>query len=190
MSCRSSNSLFFLLIPLWLGGCVAPQPRPLAVTPSAPPVFELQGRMVVRHGAEGFSGGVRWRHGERDDEILLLSPLGLAVARVERDATGVRLDVSGARHEARDAADLTGRVLGWGLPLEALPYWVAGRPAPEGLPSVTRDDAMNVTHLRQQEWDIEFRDYRVVGAHVLPMRLVLRRDDLELRLWVDEWMLP
>lgn len=190
MSSIGISSWFALLgLLLLAGGCAAPQPRQPPQT-AAPEIFQLQGRIGVRYGTEGFSGNLRWRHGSEEDEILLLSPLGQAVARIERNAGGVILETPDARHEAEDAAELTGRVLGWRLPLTGLQYWVTGHAAPDGTASVVRDEAMNTSQLHQQGWEIEYRDYRQEGRHVLPTRIVMRNATLELRLVVDEWELP
>jgi outer membrane lipoprotein LolB len=189
MSCTSINSRLFLLCLLLTSGCAAPQIRQPAHM-AAPEVFQLQGRIGVRYGAEGFSGNIHWRHGTQVDEILLLSPLGQVVARIERNTTGVRLDTPDEHHEAQDAAELTGRVLGWRLPLAGLQYWVTGHAAPDDAASMMRDESMNISQLSQQEWEIGYRDYRQVGHHVLPTRIVMRNASLELRLVVDEWELP
>lgn len=156
----------------------------------APETFQLQGRIGVRHATDGFSGSLNWRHAPEDDEITLLSPLGQAVARIERNATGVTLETPEERHAAQDAAELTERILGWRLPLDGLQYWVTGHSAPGIVDHVTHDKTMNITRLEQQAWAIEYRDYRQVGYHALPTRIVMRNASLELRLVVDEWELP
>lgn len=188
MPCKNSNNWFWLLCLLLLGGCAAQPVRQMGAT-IAPETFQIQGRIGVRHGSEGFSGNFTWRHGVRGDEILLLSPLGQAVARIERDPSGVRLDTPDGQHGARDVAELTQRILGWSLPLEGMQYWVTGQAAP-GTANVTRDAGMNISRLRQQQWDIEYPAYRVEGAYLLPARIVMRNGSLELKLVVDEWNLP
>jgi len=156
----------------------------------APETFQLQGRIGVRYGAEGFSGNFSWRHGVQDDEILLLTPLGQAVARIERDATGVKLDTPDGHYAAQDVAELTQRILGWRLPLDGMQYWVTGQQAPDGAASISRDASLNITRLRQQQWEIEYPAYRAQGAYVLPARVTMRNGTLELKLVVDEWSLP
>ncbi len=178
------------LVLLLLGGCAAPQVGQRGETQVAPQVFQLNGRIGVRYGEEGFSGSLRWQHGAGGDEILLFSPLGQTVARIERNAAGVALDVAEGHYVAQDAAELTQRVLGWRLPLDGMQYWVTGRPAPHGAANATRDEAMNLVHLSQQEWEIEYRDYRPEGNFVLPSRIVMRNGTVELRLVADEWVLP
>jgi outer membrane lipoprotein LolB len=69
-------------------------------------------------------------------------------------------------------------------------HWVLGRPAPDGASENELDDAMRITRLRQQEWNIEYRDYRMEGNYVLPSRIVMRNGSLELKLIVDSWELP
>lgn len=180
------------MLSLLLGGCAAPQiaPLPLDVAQEAPSAFELQGRIGVRHGEEGFSGNLSWRHDGRDDEILLRSPLGQAVARIERNAAGVTLDVPDGHYEAPDAMELTERVLGWRLPLEGMQYWVIGRAVPNIPAQFERDDSSRVIRLRQQGWEVQYRDYRMEGRYLLPARVTMRNGTLELKLVADEWTLP
>lgn len=200
MSCKNSSSwpnatlaqrafVLFSLCLLLLGGCAAPPVRQTgAATP--PDTFQLQGRIGVRYGTQGFSGNFNWQHGVQGDEILLLSPLGQAVARIARDAAGVQLDTPDGRYLAQDTAELTQRILGWRLPLDGMQYWVTGQQAPGDEANITRDAARNVIRLRQQQWEIEYPEYRAEGAYVLPSRIVMRNGTLELKLVVDKWTLP
>lgn len=191
MSCRNSSNRLLLLV-LLLGGCAAPQiaPPSLHVIREAPTAFQLQGRIGVRYGEDGFSGNLSWRHDGRGDEILLRSPLGQAVARIVRNAAGVTLDVPDGHYEASDAMELTERVLGWRLPLEGMQYWVTARAAPDAPAQVERDESMRVVRLLQQEWEIQYRDYRIEGRYSLPARITMRNGTLELRLVADEWEFP
>jgi outer membrane lipoprotein LolB len=192
MSCRSSSSRLLLLSLLLLGGC-AVAPSKLPVTDSvaeAPAKFNVNGRIGVRYGTEGFSGNLRWRHDGANDELLLLSPLGQAVARVERSTQAVTLDASDRHYVAQNVGELTERVLGWSLPLDGMQYWATGHAAPDGPASMTRDEAAGTVRLTQQQWDIEFRAFQPQGRYVLPTRITMRNGTLELKLVVDEWVLP
>lgn len=64
----------------------------------------------------------------------LVSPLGATLARVEREPGDARLLVprnGGVQVEhGPDAQALSERVLGWSLPLDGMPDWIAGGPAP------------------------------------------------------------
>lgn len=181
-----------LLGALLLGGCAAPPLRLPAVTPAqaAPEAFLINGRIGVRHEGEGFSSNLSWRHNSNEDEIQLRSPLGQTVAHIQRNAGSVTLDTPEGHYTAQSPEELTEHVLGWRLPLSGMQYWVLARPAPEGAAESERDDGMRVTRLRQQEWNIEYRDYRMEGNYVLPSRIVMRNGALELKLIVDSWELP
>ncbi|MDP2828930.1 MAG: lipoprotein insertase outer membrane protein LolB [Sulfuricellaceae bacterium] len=191
MSCRSISSPLLAGL-IFLAGCSSPPvraPFPLAHGQNIPE-FTLNGRVAVRHGNDGFSGHLYWRHAYKNDELRLLSPLGQTVAAIQRGSAGVVLEVSGVRHEASNTADLTERVLGWRLPLEGMQYWVQGRASPEDGAEIVRDEPGNVVRLSQQGWEIEYRDYRLQEGVALPYRLVMRGADMELKLAVDEWGLP
>ncbi len=149
--------------------------------------FELSGRIAVRYGAEAAGGQLRWRHDRDGDEMLISSPLGQGIARIQRDGEAVTLTTAdGREHRAADAEQLTERVLGFRVPLAGLPDWVQGRPARDlAVTQEQRDAQGRLVLLEQAGWRIEFLAYAEDAAR--PMRLRLTYPALELRLVIAEW---
>ncbi len=162
-----------------LGACASlPEAgRPL------PGGFELSGRVAVRHGKDAASGRIFWRHSDESDELLITSALGQGIARISRERDQFRL-VTGDHKEYRaaDAESLTERALGWRLPLGGLSDWVQARASP-GRPAEMRGDADKGLELRQDGWHVAYEEFR--GGR--PFRMRLTREDLEIRLTVDQW---
>jgi outer membrane lipoprotein LolB len=162
-----------------------------------PNVFRLAGRASVDSEDGDFSGGVQWHHAGAGDEILLLSPLGQAVARIRQDSAGVSLTTaSDETFHAPDAETLTQEVLGWRLPLTGLLYWVQGVHAPVSAAEVDSDAQGTVVAIRQDGWEIDYMRYfpaaeaqdgkaRLSSAR--PKLLVLRRPGLRMKLVIDSW---
>jgi outer membrane lipoprotein LolB len=168
-----------LAVAALLAACAAlPEP-----SPPPPGGFELSGRVAVHHPKDAASGKIFWRHSDDADELLITSPLGQGIARINRERDEYRL-VTGDNqlYRASDAESLTEQALGWRLPLAGLPDWVRGRASP-GRPAETRRNASGVLELRQDGWRIVYEEFR----EGRPFRLRLSRDDLEIRLIVDRW---
>lgn len=169
---------------LLLAACAATAP-PAAAPPDG---FSLEGRVAVRYGEDSVSGRITWRHAREGDDIALASPLGNQVARIERDAAGVRLtDARQQTYSAVDAETLTEQQLGWRLPLANLADWARARPGLIGV--VERDAAGRPLRLDDAGWRVEF-SYEGEGSR-LPRRLFLTyargERPLEIRLAVDQW---
>jgi outer membrane lipoprotein LolB len=110
----------------------------------------LSGRLVVQvaevagEPAQQFSAGFELRGHAQSGELDLLSPLGTVVARARWHAGGVQLATPSETYRFRSPADLSRRLLGEPLPLEALFDWLRGRawagaphvPAPKGFEQV------------------------------------------------------
>lgn len=169
---------------LALGGCAALEFERAADARG----FELTGRIAVRYGVEAAGGQLRWRHDRDGDEMLISSPLGQGLARIQRDGGAVTLTAAdGREYRATDAERLTERVLGFRVPLTGLPDWVQGRPAAGGadLTLERRDAQGRLVVLEQAGWRIEYLAYAAEGG--LPTRLRLTYPSLELRLFIAEW---
>lgn len=183
------SRLLKLILLLALGGCattsgVLVTQRPLQSESST---FAFNGRVAVRHDGERTSAGVRWTHKGATDEILLLAPLGQTVARIYSDAQGVTLEESGKIYAAKDAEALTEQVLGWHLPLSGMRYWVLALPAADTAAEIEREENGQVKVMHQDGWEINYTRYATETADSLPLRLTLRRADMEMQLLIDEW---
>ena len=167
---------------LLLAGCVA-MPPALAPVGDA---FYLSGRVAVKYGAEAQSGRITWQHDVGADELLLSTPMGQGVARIARSDALVTLTTSDQKtYQAIDVETLTEKVLGWRFPFAGLPDWVRGRAA-AGAPAQARLDASGrLAELNQSGWLVEFLEYKGEGG--LPARLRLSRENVEIRLVIDEW---
>lgn len=165
-----------------LAGCATVPP------PVAPGGFELVGRVAVRYGTEGATGRVTWRHDRLADDLVISSPLGQGIAEIgRRGDTYTLVTADGRRLTATDPERLTEDALGWRLPLAGLPDWVQGRPL-DGVAAETRLDGTRLVELRQLGWTIEYlaRD----ETTLLPTRMRLSREALDIRLVIEDWQTP
>jgi len=164
---------------VFLGACAGLPEAPLP----SPGGFELSARVAIRYGKEAASGRIFWRHSNDADELLLTSPFGQGIARINRERDEFRL-VTGDNREYRaaDAESLTEQALGWRLPLAGLSDWVQARASP-ARPSEVHGDADRGLDLRQDGWRIAYEEFR----EGRPFRLRMSREDLEIRLIVDQW---
>lgn len=163
----------------------------MAPVASQPPgVFDLAGRIAVKYRDQSSSGNLRWQHRGSSDDMVLLSPLGQTVTQISRNSNGVTLvDQAHKIHRAADAETLTGKLLGWRLPLSGLIYWVVGQPAPSLPYHVERDTQHYPMQLMQDGWQVNYSAWQTVDGQGLPRKIILQREDLEIRLVVDEWTL-
>lgn len=196
----SHYGLILFVFP-FLAGCIALDARTAAIStvvtePAASTVgagsanFGLIGRVSVKDEKQGFSGGIHWQHTDTGDEILLLSPLGQAVAQIQRNPEGIRLTTSEQKvYYATDVETLTEQVLGWHLPLVGLQYWVRSINSPTTIAAIDKDDNGRVVAIRQDDWEIIYSSYfpseQPQTAH--PRVLMLNRDNLRIKLVIDQW---
>ena len=180
--------LVALILAVAVAGCAALTRQTI---PPQPPAttdihFEVDGRFAVRNGKEGGSGRIVWVHLPLSDDLTISNPIGQGIARiVRRDGVYTLTTSDGSEHSATDPDRLTEGVLGWTLPLAGLSYWLRGQPAP-GRPSESFGiNAERPTELRQSGWTIEYLSRH--NPNGLPERLRIRRDDLDIRLVLEEW---
>lgn len=155
-----------------LGGCVLlPTTENIVRAPRTLAAFVIDGRLAVRQGDKNYHVNIAWQHEPTRDEMLFTNPLGQGIAQLYRDAVSARLEMKGRSEVvAFNWEALAADIFGMRLPLDQLPRWVLGQPA---------DPALG--------WRVAVLDYASPAADALPTLIEFRRDDIEVRLKIDEW---
>lgn len=153
--------------------------------------FELKGRVAVAAGGEGFNANLRWTQDGTRSQLTLEGPLGVGGAQVT--ASGDELSLVTARGERVDNAEARAALesrLGFDPPLSALRYWVLGVPDPAQPATEALDQTQQrLAGLTQEGWRVDYQSYIAAGGGALPARLTLQRDNVRVRLLVDNWQL-
>ena len=181
-----------LVLTLLLAGCAA---LPSA-TPQAPrDAAELEnwafnGRVSLTRGETGWHAGLVWRERSGEYELRVAGPLGQGAFELSGDDAGVMLvDADQRTFTARDSDALLRHVTGWALPVSGMHYWVRGLAVPGVEAQLERDASGRVSRLDQSGWVISYDRYQSLSGLSLPGRLRLERDDIAVRLVIDEWTL-
>lgn len=181
---------------MWLGLCVGlgltacASLRSTSTLPLRPlrqdiAAFTIEARLNVRQGEKSSSVRLSWQHQAERDEMLVTGPFGQGIAELVRDAAGARM--TGADHKeiaARDWDTLTEKVFGITLPLNGIARWLPG--------NATRaeyDALGHPIHAEEQGWHIAWPAYESDATNALPTVVTLQRDDIEVRLKIDQWQL-
>jgi outer membrane lipoprotein LolB len=160
-----------VLVLALLSGCATAPPSPVRPPVAQIEQFAFSGRIAVRQGDVRHNARVDWRHETGRDEILLTTPFGQGVAELTRDATGARLVLADQRRFAADDwSALSQQVFGFALPLGTSARWLLG------------DIAVT------EGWRVTIVERESAAADALPTVIELERDDIAVRLKIDEWI--
>jgi outer membrane lipoprotein LolB len=169
-----------------LAACAAVPPEGASLAPQ-PPAFDLEGRVSVTQGEQSFTGLMRWRHDAARDDLLISTPLGQAVARIEGAPGAYTLTTSnGETHHAESAEALSARALGVTLPIAAVAHWATGQPAPDAAHEARRGAAGELERLDQADWRMDYR-WREFDGQWRPRTIFMKHADIDARLVVDAW---
>jgi len=150
--------------------------------------FTLKGRIGLQHTGKGFSGQIEWQHQINRDLLTLYSPFGSQIAIIEKTPQQVTMiDAKGNRLSADDLENLTQKALGWSIPLEGLMDWSLGRPSVATIQQISWDEHGLLRRLSQEDWHIDYQSYVETQSYILPNRLTLRRENLYLKLIIENW---
>lgn len=182
----------FLLISLLSGCASTPAPESLDWAQHRDTVSALQdwaftGRIAIRTQHGGDTASLRWQQ-QRDDFTMTLSgPMGLKQATLLRENGDLSLMQDGERKPLAREDDPLRAEFGWPLPLDYLPWWLRGLPAPG--PARQELAEGRLTRLEQAGWRIEYAGYQGVENTTLPRVIRFERAEVSGKILLKNWTL-
>ena len=154
--------------------------------------WKATGKLAIRTNDKSESASLVWNQAGNMTHILLSGPMGLAATSIESDREQLRVKRDGATR----TFDISSREaitegIGWDLPLQALPYWLRGLPAPSpDQKEQTPDQIVEQGLLRQVKqlgWTVTYESYGQFEQFALPTRLKIERNGTRARMIIYNW---
>ena len=141
--------------------------------------FNASGRLAVKQNDKGSYANFDWDSNGKMQQLSVNTPLGNTVGELCQDSSGVVATASnGETYQAATANELSGRLMGFAIPVESLDLWAHGYYA-DNQPHTVDEQG----RLLQAGWKIE----RQVDAEGHPRLLVLDNQQLSIRLAFNDY---
>lgn len=178
------------LTTLLLSGCAATPHLKTSRSAAEFSDWQLDGRIALTHGDQGWHASLLWQQRTDGYQLKVSGPLGQGGFQLAGDDHGVVLvDAEGHSSFATDGDALLLQATGWHLPVVGLRYWVRGLPVPDIEATRVYDESGQLSHLEQSGWSIDYQRYQLVEGVALPSKMQLARDDVAVRLVINQWQL-
>ncbi len=189
-----------------LGGCATPFQNDLPVTDLSHEQWahrqhqleqwndwHLLGRVALFVKDDVYNLGLNWRRHGQQYTLKLEAALGQGMVQLRARAGLIELQTSeGESFGGQTAEQVLTAATGWALPVEGLLWWIKGinHPNSDYLPDI--DTNGRARSLQQDGWRINYLSYQSVetetlGRIDLPQKLYLKRDQLALKIVIDQW---
>ena len=150
----------------------------------------VSGRAAIQNGIESWHVNLLWLQQADDYQIRLFGPFGSGQVQLTGNAGRAELATSeDERYIARDADQLLYERTGVRMPVNELRHWLVGQHSPNGHDKARYDRHGRLISLQQGEWRVQYKAYVAVNGLVLPSKIFAQKDDLDVRLVIDEWQL-
>ncbi|NNF60790.1 MAG: outer membrane lipoprotein LolB [Gammaproteobacteria bacterium] len=155
------------------------------------PAWSLDGRIALQVGQRGFNGALSWQQAGDEMSINFRGPLGAGAFRVTGTTGALVLEsANGDTYLLDDPQGTLSAELGWGVPLDALRYWVIGLPHPAYEARESFDPTGRLATLEQLDWRVLYERYQAAGDWEMPRKIRLHNgDQVSIRIVISRWSL-
>jgi len=148
------------------------------------------GRAAINNGTESWHVNLLWLQQGDDFQIRLFGPFGAGQVQLRGNNQQVELLTSdNERFYSHNIDSLLYERTGVKMPVAELRYWLIGLPSPGGSNSTDIDKHGRLLRLQQGDWRVRYKRYVPVNGLVLPRKIFADKQDLDVRVVVDEWKL-
>ncbi len=148
------------------------------------------GKLALRTSDRSESANIRWQQAGVSTRLQLSGPMGFNATEIRSNGKEMEMR-QGETVTSWDisTADAIERNTGWDLPLQALPYWLKGLPAPDvRIQALELDPGGSLlSKLQQDGWLVLFERYKQFGDISLPTRLRIQRGTTTARVIIRDW---
>ena len=153
--------------------------------------WTLTGKLAIFLETDRQSANIYWQQQGDDYSIQLTTFIGTRILQVTKNEQGVEIiNNDDEVFTGQDANTLIKQLSpGLDLPIAALQQWVKGNPANA---SYQLNDQQQVSELvgldaSQNLWEVDFQQYQVFSGTVLPTKVNLKRDDIRVKIAINQW---
>lgn len=171
------------------------------------PAWQMRGRLAVNTGERAFQGSFSWLQDDMRSTLIVRGPLGGGILEVTGSPQQMTVRARGEQRVLEDPEAELSALLGWWMPVDSLSAWLLGLPDPEHSAATRFGPNAALEALDQRLWHVEYDAYQLVdgvvpgptggssgaqadapgGGVLVPRRIAMAHDTLELRLTVDAW---
>lgn len=155
--------------------------------------WEMRGRLTIDTGDRAFQGRFSWRQEANALELVVRNPLGAGILQVAGPRDALTVTARGETRTLVDPERELSELVGWWLPIGSLPAWLVGLPDPDFRAATELGADGTLAAFEQRLWRAAYPAYQLAdgaggaGTVLVPRRIDLTHENLELKLTVDEW---
>jgi outer membrane lipoprotein LolB len=180
-----------------LAGCATSPREPMVTTDwqshrelvAAISDWSFSGKLAISTPQGAESARLRWSQQGEDLQLEASGPIGVKHIIFVRESSRLRVFEDGQWRSLTVEEATLEEQLGWPLPLDLLPWWLRGVPAPRPPATVTTVSNGRLQQLDQAGWKLEYSGYQQVDDIVLPGKLLFRRGAVEGKILFKRWTL-
>lgn len=148
------------------------------------------GRAAINNGVESWHVNLLWLQQGDNYQIRLFGPFGAGQVQLMGNNEQAELLTSdNERFYSHNIDTLLYERTGVKMPVAELRYWLIGLPSPGGKDAASIDKHGRLSRLQQGDWRVRYKRYVPVNGLVLPRKIFADKQDLDVRVVIDEWKL-
>jgi outer membrane lipoprotein LolB len=155
--------------------------------------WKVQGKIAFISADSRDSASLMWQVNETLDtqELSLTTYLGINVLQLDSKNGHHKIQVDGKTYQGTNLEALIQSLTPLALPAQALTFWLKGLPYQEH-DNITYQEATLLpqalsSYYNNELWQVSYSNYQQVGDYSLAKKFTIKKDNLLIKISINEW---
>jgi len=155
--------------------------------------WKIQGKIAFIERSNRSSATLTWQVDEqtKTQQLNLTSYLGINVLQLESNNNVHQVQVDGETYQGHNLEALIHSLTGFTLPAKALSFWLKGI-AYQDSDNIIYQESTQLpisltSHYNNQLWRVNYSSYQQVDNYSLATKLSIKKDDLLIKIAINDW---
>lgn len=152
--------------------------------------WQIMGKLGVFTAEEKISLNLFWQQTGSDYEVIISDLFGSPILEMQKQGSTVWLRIEQEEeYWGRDPERLIQQLIGWHLPIEALPQWLLGLPGHANY-QLNNQGVIKKAQLEENgQWLVDYAQYQYWQERLLPRKLQISKKANKLKIIISDWKL-
>lgn len=151
--------------------------------------WSIQGKIAFNDGNSAINASITWDNNNDKYKIRIYGPFGSNSVIINKESSNLYTLKSsdGEVLRAHSAESLMNEKLGWYVPVHGLTRWIKGIPGNYSQYKFELNDRNQIVLLHQDQWKIDYDNYKEVEHLFLPTRLKFENKNVKIKFVIKKW---
>lgn len=148
--------------------------------------YQASGRIALSIPENNHQLSFNWVQKDKASDMRISGPLGQGQIKAHIEPNLIKATIEGKEYVSDNPDELFKQITQVDWPILGISSWLAGQPHDAAAAKIIKN-SQTTTQIAEDGWTVDYQEWQVVGAGLLPKVIMLKRGDVQAKILISSW---